>query len=121
MASHATLRLNRLVFKNKWPLFVSVARVAYRISRRRRAEVLADESAVRVMTIRTLNKPFFHAMVERHVELRFYLLMAGIAQIGLRLDQQKLSGRGVMGGMAVEAAQVVVAMSRPGKVHMIFA
>ena len=60
-------------------------------------------------------------MMERHVELRFDLLMAGIAEIGLRLEQQKLSGRGVMGGMAVEAAQVVVAMSRPGKVHMIFA
>ena len=29
MTGHATFRLNRLVFEDKWPLFVRVARVAH--------------------------------------------------------------------------------------------
>ena len=37
MAGHATLRFDRLMLKNEWPLFVSVARVAHLISSGSRA------------------------------------------------------------------------------------
>jgi hypothetical protein len=121
MAGHATLCLDRLVLENERPLFVSVACVANRIPRRRRAQLLADEPTVGVMTIRTLNEPFLHAVVERHVELRLDLLMAGIAETRLSLDQEKLIHHSLVGRMAAQAAQVILAVSRPGKIHVICA
>jgi len=76
MTNHATLGLNWLVLENERSLFVGVAGIANRIARRRRAQLLADESAVGVMTIGTLDESLFDTMVEGHVKLRLRLLMA---------------------------------------------
>src|SRR6516225_12453475 len=62
MAGHATLCFDRLVLKNKGSLFVRMAGVADLISRGCRAQLLADKSAVRVVTIRALNQSLFHPM-----------------------------------------------------------
>ena len=86
MAGHATLGFDRLVLKNKGSLFVRMAGVADLISRGCRAQLLADKSAVRVVTIRALNQSLFHPMVERHVELRFDLLVTAVTQSGLSLS-----------------------------------
>ena len=121
MTGHATLGLDRLVLDNKGALFIGVARVANRISRRRRAKLLADEPTVGVMTIRTLNESFFHSMVKRHIELRLNLLMAGIAKSRLSLDQEELIHHSFVGRMATQAAQIIFAVCRARKVHMICA
>lgn len=121
MAGHAPLCLNRLVLEHKRSLFICMARVANRIARRRRPQLLANEPTVGIVTIGALNQSFFHPMVERHIELRFDLLMAGVAEGWLRFDQEVLIFQSVVSRMAIQAAQVVVAVRRPGKIHMIFA
>jgi hypothetical protein len=86
VASHATLGLDRLVLEHKGPLLIRVARVADRIPRCRRAQLLANEPTVGIVTIGALNESFFHSMVERHIELGLDLLMAGVAEGWLRFD-----------------------------------
>ncbi len=46
--------------------------------------------SVRVMTIAALNDAFVDTMLERHVELRAYRSVAGIAEFGLPLRQKTL-------------------------------
>ena len=121
MAGHATLGFDRLVLKNKGSLFVRMAGVADLISRGCRAQLLADKSAVRVVTIRALNQSLFHPMVERHVELRFDLLVTAVTQSGLSLGQEELILHSTVNGVATQAAQVILAMRRAGKVHVISA
>ena len=101
MAGHAAFGLYWLVLENEWSLLIDVAVEADSIPRGRRAELLADEPTVGVVTIRTLNESFFHPMVERHVELRLDLLVARVAEIWLSFDQQKLIRGCMVGGMAV--------------------
>jgi hypothetical protein len=98
-----------------------MARVANRIPRCRRAQLLADEPTMGIVTIGTLNKSFFHTMVEGHIELRLDLLMAGVAQGRLRFDKEVLVLHSVVSRMTTQAAQVVIAVRRPGKIHVIFA
>ena len=75
------------MLEDKRSLLIRVACEADRIPSGRGAKLLADEPAMGIVTIGTLNEPFFHAMVERHVELRLDLLMAGVAKIRLSFDQ----------------------------------
>ena len=84
---YATLGLDRQMLEDKRALLIRVACEADRIPGRRRTKLLANESTMGVVTIGTLDEPFFHAMVEGHVELWLDLLMAGIAEIRLSLDQ----------------------------------
>jgi hypothetical protein len=121
MAGYATLCLDRLVLEHEGSLLVRMARVANRVPRCRRAQLLANEPAMGVVTIRALNEAFFHAMVKRHIELWLHFLMAGIAEIRLRFDQEELIVHSAVGRMATQAAQVALAVRRPGKVHMVFA
>ena len=103
VADYATLCLDRQVLENERSLFIRVAGVADRIPRGCRAKLLADESTMGIMTIGTLNEPFFHPMVERHVELRLDFLMAGVAEIRLSFDQKGLIRHSVVGRMTVQA------------------
>lgn len=86
MAGHATLRLDWLVLKHKRSLLIRMACEANRVPRCRRAQLLANEPTMGIVTIGALNKSFFHAVVERHIELRLDLLMAGVAEGWLRFD-----------------------------------
>ena len=42
-----------------------------------------------IVAIAALHKPFVHAMMEGHLELRLLLQVAGVAKLGLCLDQQE--------------------------------
>ena len=55
VARHASFRPSSLVFKNKWPLLVHVTSEANSVPRCGGAQLFADESAVRVMAIRTFH------------------------------------------------------------------
>ena len=59
---------------------------ANRIARRRGAQLLTNEPTMGIVTIRTLNEAFLHAMVEGHIELRLDLLMAGVTEVCLSFD-----------------------------------
>lgn len=87
MAGHATLGLDRLMLEDKRSLFVRMAGVADFVAGRGGAELLADKSAVGIVTICTLDEPFFDPVVEGHVELWLDLLMAAVAEGRLRLGQ----------------------------------
>jgi hypothetical protein len=76
---------------------------------------------MRVVTIGALDQALFHAMMKRHVELRFDLLMAGVTQLLLVLDQHEVALGGTMGRMATDATQIILAVRRPRKVRMLFA
>ena len=104
MTGYATLCLDRLVLEHKGSLLIHMACEANRIPRRRRAQLLAYEPTVGVMAIRTPNEPFFDSVVERHVELRFNFLMAGIAESWLTFDQEGLIRHSMVGRMAAQAA-----------------
>src|SRR5215813_8161292 len=121
MASYATLCLDRLVLKYERPLFVNMACETDVVSPCRRAQLLADEPTMRVVTIRTLNCSLFHSMVERHVELRFDFLVTAVTQSGLSLSQQKLILDSVMSRVATQTAQIALAMGRTREVYVISA
>ncbi len=86
MAGHAALCLDRLVLEHKRSLLIRMARVADRIPRCRRAQLLANKPTMGIVAIGTLNKSFFHTMVEGHIELRLDLLMAGVTEVCLSFD-----------------------------------
>ena len=119
MARFAAFRLDRLMFEYERSLFVRVARVADRISRCRRAQLLADEPAVRVMAIRALHESFLHPMVEGHIELRLLVEMTAVAELGLCFHQEKVIRAGMMRGMTTQTAQVVLTVSRARDVRVI--
>ena len=87
-----------LVYKG--PLLVRVALEADRILCRGSPHLFGFHRAVDVMAIAALDQPFIHAMMERHIELRFLLQMAPIAKLGLGLYEQKLRCCGVVRRMA---------------------
>ena len=83
MAGLTSVDLHRLVFENKRSLLVRVAFEADRILRGRSPHLVGLYRSVHVVAIAALDQSFVHAMVERHVELRFLLEMAPIAKLGL--------------------------------------
>ena len=88
------------MFKYKWALLVRVACETYRVASRRRPQLLADETTMRVMAIRTLYGPLPHTVVEGHIELRFLTYMTAVADLGLLFDKQRLLRVGMMRGVA---------------------
>ena len=75
------------VLEDEWSLLVHVAREADGIPPCRRTQLLSEKTAVRVVTIRAVHEPFLNAVMKGHIELRFHLQMAGVAELGLYLDQ----------------------------------
>ena len=86
MAGYATLCFNRLVFEHKWSLLIGMACEANRIPSCRRAQLSTNKATVGIVTIRALDESFFHAMVERHIELWLDFLMTGVTKGWLSFD-----------------------------------
>ena len=87
MARFAAFCLAPWMFEDEWSLLVHVAREADGIPPCRRTQLLSEKTAVRVVTIRAVHEPFLNAVMKGHIELRFHLQMAGVAELGLYLDQ----------------------------------
>lgn len=110
MAGLAAVNLHGLMLEHKRPLLVCVAREADRVLRRRSAHLLGPHRAVHVVAIAALDQPFIHPMMKRHIELGFLLQMAGVAQLGLGLYEQKIRIFAVVRRMASNATNVILAM-----------
>ena len=110
MAGRAAFGLDGFVLENERTVFVDVALVANGVLSGGCAHLLGRYRAVRVMAIATLHESLVDAMVERHGELRLLLQMAGVAELGLGLDEQELGGLRVMRRMARRAADFVLTM-----------
>jgi hypothetical protein len=85
MAGLATIYLYRLVFEDKRPLLVRVARKANRILRRGSAHLVGPHCAVRIVAVGALDEAFIYSMVEWHVELGLLRKMARVTELGLSL------------------------------------
>ncbi len=66
------------------------------------------ERAMRIMAVRALDDAFIHPMFKRHGELRANGAVAGVAQLGLGLGEQKFRRGGFVNRMAVGAYHVLL-------------
>ena len=85
----AAFHLHRLMLEYERASLVGVAREANRVLRRRGSHLLGRHRAVRIVAVGALNQALIHPVVKGHVELRLLLQMAGVAKLGLSLDQQE--------------------------------
>ena len=87
VASRTAFHLDRLVFENERSTLVAVALEANHVLIRRRPKLTSSQCAVRIVAIAALDQPFFHAMMERLLEIGFLFGMAREAQRRLLLDK----------------------------------
>ena len=96
------------MFKDKWSGFVGVTSEADLVLCSRRPELASQESTMRVVTITATNEPLIHAMVKGLRELWLHFSVAAIAKHRLRHREQRAFHFGMMSGMAIDAANVVL-------------
>jgi len=109
MAYRAAFNL-RLVLIDKRPLLVHVALVANFILPNRRAQLLSFESPMRIVAITALDQPFIHPVMKRARELRSYIQVAAVAELGRVFLQKEFSRFRVMRGMAIDAGYATLQM-----------
>ncbi len=80
---------------------------------------LGQFCSVGIVAIGALHQAFVHAMVKGHGELRFLLEVAGVAKLGLGLDQQELLGLRVVRRMAGNAAHLILVVKGIRGLHML--
>lgn len=73
---------------------------------------------MRVMAVRTLDRPFIDAMFERHRELRSDVGVARITNLGLFLRQQKLRLRRMMNRVAARTDYSRIRVGRPMNIRL---
>ena len=78
------------MLENEGALLVRVALKTDSILLRGCAHLMRPNGAVRVVTIRAVDKPFVHAMVKGHFELGLLGLVTSDAELRLGSGQQKL-------------------------------
>jgi hypothetical protein len=96
------------MFENEGAMLVHVALVANGVLGCGKTDLLRQFGAVWVVTIRAIHESLIHSMVKGHGELRLLLQMARVAKRRLWLGQQEFGGLGMVGGMAGDAAYVVL-------------
>src|SRR5262249_35880213 len=78
------------------------------VLRRGGAQLFGEEPAVRIMAIAATDQPFIYAMVKWLYEVGFGFQVAAIAQLGLGVLQQALTGFGAVGGVAINATYTLL-------------
>lgn len=110
VAGLATFHLDGIVLEDEGALLIRVTLEADGVLLCGRAHLVRLDGAVRVVTIRAVDKPFVHAMVKGHFELGLLGLVASDAELRLRSREQKLSSFRVVRGMARDATDVGLPM-----------
>ena len=106
------------MFKHKRTRRLGVALGTYRILIGSRLQLLALESAMRIMAIAAGHQPFIHFVMEGLSERRFHLRVAGVAKLGLRNLEKILLAFEMMHTVTVRAADLGFRMGRAFKVRM---
>lgn len=119
MAGGASLDFHRLVLEYERSLFIGVAGEADGILRGRSAHLLRPNCTVHVVTIRALDEPLVHTMVEGHFELGLFSQMARVAELRLCFHQQELFGLRMVRRVAGDAADIVSRVDRVDRIHML--
>src|SRR5579864_1404414 len=110
VASHAAFRLHRSMLESEWPGLIGMAAEAQHVLGSGGTQLMGKKTTMRVVTVGAADQPFIHAMVEGLGEIGLNFEMAGVAELGLRRPQQLAVDFGVMNGMAVDTANVVLQM-----------
>ena len=87
VAGRAAFRLHRSVFIGKRPLLIHVTLKTRRITAGCQSGLLQFKTAMRVMTIATLHRPFENLMMEGLGEIRLRFIMATHAKLRLAHQQ----------------------------------
>jgi|ERR1700722_2138477 len=119
VAGLAAVNLYGLVLEYKRPLLVRMACEADRILRGRGSHLLGPHCAVRIMAVSTLDEPFVHSMMERHVEFGLLRQVARITKLGLRLHQHEIGVFAVVRRMAGNATDLVPRVFGVDSVHVL--
>jgi hypothetical protein len=83
MTRHATFSLHRSVFIGKRPLLIHVTFNARRVSAGGQSRLLKFKTAVRIMAIAALHRPFEDLVMEGLGEIRLSFTMATHAKLRL--------------------------------------
>ena len=121
MATTASFGLYRHMLVYKRPLLVDMALVANEIPARQRADLTNEPGAMRVVAIVALNQTFIDTMVKRFREICLGGDVAPVAQLGLALHQQVLAFFGVVGRVAIKAANVAAGVGGFRKMRLLAA
>ena len=106
VAGLAAVDFNGSMLVHKRALLVRVALEADGILRRGSPDLLGADRPVRVVAVAALDKALIHAVVEGHFELGSLLEVAGVANLGLRLHEQKVRIFPVVRRVAGDATDV---------------
>ncbi len=118
VARPAAIDLYRRVFVDKRPLLIGVAFETDCVLRGGSHHLFGPRGAVRIVAIGALNESFIHSMMERHIELRLLLQMAGIAKLRLGFLQQEFAGFGMVWRVAGDATNAVGRVDGVDGVHL---
>ena len=105
---------------HKGPGFLRVALDAGHILGRGCPQLPRLEPSVRIVAIVALHYSFIDAMMKGTIELLFGFQMATVAELRLLLLHQELAFFGVVRGMAVDAAHIVLQVRGSRKITMFF-
>ena len=119
MACGAAFRFDDWMLKRKRPAFFHVALGADQVHLRRGAEVLLAKRSVRIVAVRAFDKPFFHFVMEGHVELRLGVGVALEAEGRLSDLQLVLLVLTNVNTVAADAAYVRFSMCRAQEVRVV--
>jgi len=118
MARLASIHLDGLVLIDKRPLLFGVALKANLVLIRSEAYLLRASRPVHVVAIAALDEPFIDAVMEWHLELGLLREVAGVAEFGLGLDEEKFLRFGVVRGVARDAAHPVLGVYGIDGIHV---
>jgi hypothetical protein len=120
MAGHASFRLHGGVFKGERTSLVRVAVEAKLILCSRGTQLMGQEPAMRIVTIRTLDQSLIHFVMEGPGKIRFGFQMAAVTKAWLRGAQQLALNLRMVHRVAVNASDIVLDVLRPQKVRVLF-
>lgn len=119
VATNAPLCALRRMLKDKRPGFFRVAFEADGVASGGSAQLRAQQSAVLIVAIGTAHQFFIHAMVEGLGKLGGNFLMASVTKLRLRLAQNEFLCCGMVGRVAINAADVAGFVRRAQKIAVL--
>ena len=114
----AAFGLDGKVLENEWALLVRMALHAHGVTASDVPYLPQGAGAVKIVTVRAFHQALVHAVMERFRKIGLGSRVASVAQLGLTLRQQAMRFFGVVGRMAVQAADIVAGVSGPGKMRL---
>ena len=76
---------------------------------------------MRIVAVIAFDEAFVHTMMKGHRELRLLRGVAGVAKLRLFFHQQKFRILAVVRRVAIEAANIILAVLRAREIHLLFA